>query len=131
MRHPTHAAIEKFDRILGLPHQPGMQDWEIECADPDRVEEFLRCYDEQAANDDERFTLMALILGSFEEYHGTQGPSLPMWRQIKTVLERDLAVHRDHIIYYACPESDVPEDWCFPITPLMRELLPKCLPFTS
>lgn len=122
--------MEKFDRLLRLPHDPYMQDWEIECADPRRVEESLHCYDEHAVTDYERFTLMALILGSFEEYHGSEGPERLVWNQIKAIIERDLTVHRDHVLYYACPETDVPEDWCFPITPLMRELLPKCLPLT-
>jgi hypothetical protein len=125
MRHPVRPAIDKFNGLLGLNEQPYMQDWEIECADPGRVMEFIRCYDLNAKTDDEKFTLMALILGSYEEYHSANGPRSEEWNAIKVQLEADLAVHCDHILYYGCPESDDEEEW-FPITTQVRELLPKC-----
>ena len=102
-----------------------MQDWEIECADPNRVTEFIRCYDEYAVTDEEKFTLMALILGSYEEYHSIKGPALKDWQSIKARLKVDLAIHCDHIVYYGCPETENEDDW-FPITQQIRELLPEC-----
>ncbi len=98
-----------------------MQDWEIECANPSRVAEFLDCYAAEAKTDDERFTLMALVLGSFEEYHGTAGPDSQAWGRIAAILKAEHSLHQDHITYYRCDESDDPEHW-FPITPLMRQL---------
>ena len=80
MRHPTREAIEKFNKLLNLKEDPFMQDWEVECADPDRLEEFLNCYRSFAHTADERFTLMALILGSFEEYHGLEAPAEEAWQ---------------------------------------------------
>lgn len=64
-RYPTAAAIEQLSLDLGLPNVG--QDWEIEAADSHRVKEFLDYYDTQQLNDDERFTLMALIIASFDE----------------------------------------------------------------
>ena len=125
MRYPIRSAIDKFNKLLGLEEDPHMQDWEIECGDPSRLHEFILCYDEHASTDDEKFTLMALILGSYEEYHELKGPSVGEWKMIKERLETDLDVHCDHIVYYACPETEDSEEW-FPITPQMRQLLPKC-----
>ena len=124
MRHPTRAAINKFNAILGLDEDPHMQDWEIECADPNRLAEFVSCYDLHALTADEKFTLMALILGSYEEYHDTCGPDDKEWEQIKDRLQAEKVIHCDHIDYYSCLETEDPEEW-FPITPLIRSLHPK------
>lgn len=125
MRHPTRKAMDKFNHLLGLNELPYMQDWEIECADPNRVTEFIHCYDENAVTDEEKFTLMALILGSYEEYHSLKGPVLKDWQSIKARLRGDLAIHCDHIVYYGCPETENEDEW-FPITQQIRELLPEC-----
>ena len=98
-----------------------MQDWEIECADPSRIEEFIGAYDKHAKTDDDKFTLMALILGSFEEYHGLQAPNKDVWTKIKKILTEDLKVHRDHVQYYRVDEEIDSGAW-FPITKLMREI---------
>lgn len=125
MRHPVRIAIDKFNDLLGLNEDPYMQDWEIECSDPNRVLEFIKCYDQNAKTDDEKFTLMALILGSYEEYHSLNGPGNEEWDAIKARLEADLPIHCDHILYYGCPETEDEEEWFF-ITPQIRELLFKC-----
>ncbi len=122
MRHPTRKAIDKFNKILNLNEKPDMQDWEIECADPSRVKEFIECYNSETENDDERFTLMAIILGSFEEYHGTTPPSDETWQMIKKILTKDILIHKDHIEYYQFPDAKN-EDEMFPISHLMRQLI--------
>jgi len=121
MRHPTRAAIDKFNELLGLVEQPYMQDWEVECADPGRVDEFINCYRVNADTDDERFTLMSLILGSFEEFHGLNTPDDSTWEIIKSILEEERELHKDHIEYYSCWETEDEEEW-FPITTLIRSV---------
>ena len=59
MRHPTRAEIDKFNDLLGLIERADCQDWEIECSDPDRIEEFIDCYSAHANSAAEKFTLMA------------------------------------------------------------------------
>ncbi len=125
MRHPTRAAIDKFNELLGLHENPYMQDWEIECSDPSRIWEFIECYDQNAETEDEKFTLMALILGSYEEYHSLNGSSNEEWVAIKARLESDISIHSVHVMYYGCPETEDEEEW-FPITTQIQELLPKC-----
>lgn len=121
MRHPTRAAIDKFNLMFNLHEDPHMQDWEIECADPERVEEFIDVYDGVSLNDDERFTLMAVILGSFEEYHGLEQPEDKVWNRIKKRLTEHQLIHETHIEYYQCLELTDEEEF-FPITNLMREI---------
>ena len=121
MKHPTRQAINKFNKILGLREDPTMQDWEIECADPRRVGEFIECYKKHASSEDERFTLMALILGSFEEYHGLESPDIETWAKINDILCNERELHADHIEYYSCSDTENKEEW-FPITHLIRSV---------
>ena len=100
---------------------PYMQDWEFECADPDRVGEFLDFYVKGPADDDERFTLMALILGSFEKCHALNEPDPVLWDRIRLLLSADLDLHRDHIEYYQRLDALSDEEY-FPITHLMRQI---------
>lgn len=65
-RYPTGAAIDRLSSDLGLAEID--QDWELLAADPRRVAEFLDYYDTRQLNDDERFTLMSLIIASFDEF---------------------------------------------------------------
>jgi hypothetical protein len=64
-RHPSGTAIAWLSADLDLAEL--CQDWEIVAADPDRVLEFLGYCDTQQLNDDERFTLMSLIIASYDE----------------------------------------------------------------
>ncbi|WP_435892850.1 hypothetical protein [Oceaniferula spumae] len=121
MRHPTAQAIEKFNRLFDIDDDSYIQDWEIEAADPGKIDQYLQCYSNSVENDDERFTLMALILGAYEEYHAMNPPDAEHWPKIRSILLADMEIHRDHIDYYQC-NDDGDEDGCFPITPLMRSI---------
>ncbi len=91
MRHPAREAINKFNKLLNLHEDPLMQDWEVECADALRI----------------------------EEYHGLETPKPEVWEKIRYILSTESKLHEDHIEYYSCLETEVPEEW-FPITPLIR-----------
>lgn len=121
MRYPTRKAIDKFNELFGLTEDKNMQDWEIECSDPDRIDEFLDVYP-NLNDDDEKFTLMALILGAFEEYHNPKEIDYAIWERIKRILIDEKELHTTHIEYYSYTEAEN-EDEFFPITPLMRQLL--------
>jgi hypothetical protein len=121
MRHPTAAAIAKLNGLLKIDESSYGQDWEIEASDPTRIDEYLRVYRESLVDDDERYTLMALILGGFEEYHAQGAPDPEIWNRIRSVLVDDFSIHHDLIAYYQCIEPSDDED-CFPITPLMRSI---------
>ena len=121
MRFPTRAAIDRLNSCLGLVEDPSMQDWELECADPNRVEEFLNFHDTHTTSDDEKFTLMALILGSFEEYHAINPSDASLWLRIRSILSDNVELYRTHIEYYQWLEAESEEEY-FPITPLMRQI---------
>ncbi len=121
MRHPTALAIDKFNRLLNFTEDQYSQDWEHECAAPLRVKEFIDCYHENTNTDDEKFTLMALILSSFDVYFDEHPEDSRTWEALKSILLSDMSLHKDHIEYYSCVDTEVEEEW-FSITSLVRTL---------
>lgn len=122
-RHPTAAAIARLTGMLRLPAYG--QDWEIEVADPGRVAEFLDVYEGQPLDEDERFTLMELIVGSFDELlaegHGPGG----QWRRIRPHLLERFDLHGYTVQYWSLPDAEdaaAAQDG-FEFTPLARELM--------
>ena len=64
---------------------------------------------------------MALILGSFEEYHGLDEPDSALWERIRSILVADINLHRDQIEYYQCLDAES-DGIFFPITNLIRQI---------
>jgi hypothetical protein len=106
-RFPTRAAIDALARRFGLPNTPGMQDWEWEVADPDRIAEFLAAYESGELSDDERFTLMETLLQSFEDLPEPTA-SDPRWQRTLQLLAQNVQLHRYSLWYW----SDVGEKRC-------------------
>jgi hypothetical protein len=55
-RWPTREASDSLAERFGLPNHPGMQDWEYEVADANRLHEFLPALEGSDLTDDERFS---------------------------------------------------------------------------
>jgi len=66
MKYVTGDASEKLEKLLRLPATGEEQDWEIELADPNRLDEFIRVFSEGEYNQEERFAFGALIVSSFD-----------------------------------------------------------------
>ncbi len=119
-RHPTAAAIERLAKMFGLPSAG--QDWEIVCADADRVCEFLDAYESAPLNQDEKFTLMALIVASYDELL-TKGCDDPRhWDRIRRHLLDRFDLHGYTVQYWSLPEEDEPND-VFDFTWRAREIM--------
>ena len=116
-RHPTGAAIERLSVELGLAEIS--QDWELEAADSDRVLEFLNYYDTQLLNDDERFTLMSLIVASFDE---VLSGNTVMRDQIAVRLNARFDLLNSLVQEWAMPDRAETES-CFNFTPIAREVM--------
>jgi len=67
LRFPTAESIDRLNRELLLPANGREQDWEIELADADRVEEFCAHISFVDLNDDDRFALLSLITASAQD----------------------------------------------------------------
>lgn len=121
-RYPTAAAIERLSADLGLSKVG--QDWEIEAADSHRVKEFLDYYDTRQLNDDERFTLMSLIVASFDERLYAGRDDVLHHRIVACLIER-FDVLNYLVQYWASPDETDEEaaDDAFNFTPIARQIM--------
>jgi hypothetical protein len=120
MRYPTQHARQKLNEVLNLPNESWIQDWDIQLADPNRVEEFCQLY-LQLTNDDERFTLMTLIVASCEELLQNGHSDKKLSELVISLLTKQFDLHKDTIEYWCELEEDNPEHF-FAITSIMRAI---------
>ena len=113
--------MNRLNDLLSLKEVAGMQDWDIELADPERVQEFCSVYRYQIEDEDEKFTLMTLIVASYDDYLSAHGHSSAIWNEIAELLKKDIPLHVDTLEYWAEFEGDNPEHY-YEITPYIREV---------
>jgi len=118
-RWVTKDSEAKLTSMLNLP--PHMQDWEIECADANRLGEFIDLYADGGLNDDDRFALMALIVSSFEDWLCEGGLEEMVVQRVRRHLMADFSLH-EWTIHYWCLFDTPDEAGVFRATPLMREI---------
>jgi hypothetical protein len=123
-RCPTREAIDALARRFGLPNYPWMQSWEHEVADHKKLDEFLAAYETSELSDDEKFTLMEIIIDSFEDFarRGGDLASDPRWKRTLTFLDRNIRLHAYSIWYWSCPDAKNEEE-VFYASPCIRPIL--------
>ena len=121
-RYPTAAAIERLSADLGLAKVG--QDWEIEAADSHRVKEFLDYYDTRQLNDDESFTLMSLIIASFDQRLSAGRDDVLEDRIVACLINKFDALNY-LVQHWALPDETDEEaaDEPFNFTPIARQIM--------
>jgi hypothetical protein len=119
-RFPTKEAMRSLDDKLNLPSRGDEQDWDIELADAERVSEFLDFYETNELTEEEKYALVCLMLGSYDEALRRGIAAENEWEKLKSILVNDARGFRFIIEYWSLP--DVPGDDVFNLTRLMREL---------
>ena len=120
----TREAIEKLSRELKLLEPDEFsQDWQYEVADLNRLEEFVMFYFDEKLNNNEKFTLMNLILESANDCVQSESLNCKTWEQIAKILTYDIDINEQILEYWACGDDKI-ED-CFYITPLIRKIKEK------
>ncbi len=95
-----------------------MQDWDIQLADPHRVEEFCQLYT-RLIDEEEKFALMELIIASLEENLLAEGKNEELIERVKSLLNSDFLLHQETVKYWCEFEEDNPEHYWL-VTPTMR-----------
>ncbi|MGQ7887487.1 hypothetical protein [Paenibacillus violae] len=104
---------------LSLPEPgPFTQDWEYEVADDTRINEFLSFYESSSLNEEEKFALMIIIIGSINDAIEKTDVDESLLRKAKELLLKDIVIHTNTILYWSLENQDL-ED-CFAITPFIR-----------
>ncbi len=102
-RYPAGAAQETLAKRFNLPIYGAMQDWEWEVADATRFEEFFAAYSLDALNEDERFSLMEILVQCVED--SPLEDFQPRWSRIASLLAKNIVGHASTIEYWAQPEE--------------------------
>ena len=88
-------AVVALGQALRLPVTGREQDWDVDLANPHRVEEFLRYFEDNQLDDETAFALMALILSSIEDLVNTGEVSPQIWVRVRRQIEVRPALYAD------------------------------------
>jgi hypothetical protein len=119
--YPTRKSIKTLCQDLNL-RMPDTyeQDWEYVIVDETRIEEFINYYQNNCLDSETKFTLMIIIIGSFDDAIASGLFDVTAWNKARKLLTQDINLHMRTIEYWSCGDKDI-ED-CFNITPLIREI---------
>lgn len=118
----TFEAIEKLNMLLDLPYMDWMQDWDIQLADSNRIQEFCDAYEQENLDSNEKQALMALIIASYNNYLEERGNEMVLWDKIAALLRQDFDLHKPTLLYWLCDDNEEVIGG-FAITPLVKALL--------
>jgi len=120
-RYPIQNAIEKLCRDLNLPRPDNHdQDWELVVVDEMRIDEFIDYYQYSASDNEVRFTLMIILIGSFDDAVLSGNFDVAAWEKVKRILISQRELHAGTIAYWSCGEDSLEDS--FRITPYIREV---------
>ncbi|WP_093195206.1 hypothetical protein [Variovorax sp. YR750] len=108
VRSPTCAARRELAARFALPFAEDMQDWEWEVADAARFDELISVYCSANLNDDERFSLMEMLIQCAEDME-LQSNYTAAWSTIEPLLLSRPDLHRSTVAYWACLRGTEPE----------------------
>ncbi|WP_019637121.1 hypothetical protein [Paenibacillus fonticola] len=115
----TKSAIEGLVKKIPVPDEYS-QDWEYEVADSSRITEFLYAYEKIELNKEERFTLMIIIISSFNDAI-VEGKVEANFSVIRYHLLQDINIHKNTIYYWSMLDEDDLEN-CYAVTSFIRGL---------
>ncbi|WP_422106858.1 hypothetical protein [Winogradskyella sp.] len=121
VRYPSGISEEKLSKRLGLYWDKDIQDWELIVSDSGRIRDFIKVYQNELDNDDDKFTLMALIVSSFDDIAPNfDKDNSQLWDVCKTILKKECYLHYATIVYWCLLENEPGN--VFPISLLMRDV---------
>ncbi len=113
----TAKAIDELANFFNYPNDKRMQDWEIEVANPEHLQNYLDYYT-KSTDDDVKFCLVEMALQALEETEKEKRE--PYWKQLKTIIIKNIDIH-EYTLHYWCYFGFELSD-CWEITPMLRRL---------
>lgn len=114
---PKKETIATLSKKLSLPYTGTEQDWDIEMANSNRINEFIDWYHQYELPFEEKVALMSLIIASYDDFLNENNVEIDYrWDIIKAMLAKDRTHFVGLINYWSLRnQTDI-----FRITPLMR-----------
>ncbi len=121
-RYPTRAGREGLAARLDLAIDPYSQDWEWEVAKPVHFWPWLATYRDASLSDDERFSLMEMLVQCVEDMCRAKGPAeaLPEWQAVAALLRANPRLHASSIFYWSIFGHDDSEEQFRVSVPMRR-----------
>jgi hypothetical protein len=124
-RYPTKAGREALAARLGLTIDPYSQDWEWEVARAEHFPAWLAIYKEATLTDDERFSLMEMLVQCVDEMCPAYTPpeqveQRPEWRAVAALLRARPHLHASTIAYWSVFGGEWPDGQFVVSTPMRR-----------
>ncbi|AXT61418.1 hypothetical protein D1816_14020 [Aquimarina sp. AD10] len=124
-RYPNGISEKKLSNRLGLYWEESIQDWEFIVADSERLSDFLKIYQTELDNDNDKFTLMSLIVSSFDDGFSEEDIEIKeLWEVCRIILEKECFLHFSIIKYWSLLEEKDAKN-IFSITPYIRKVWDK------
>jgi hypothetical protein len=111
---PTTA--EALAKTVGVAYDPWMQDWPLEVADADRIEEFLSHHGREV-NSKHRIAIAVLIGASLDDAFALGTPPPQLLDRAGPILKN----YPELVEYWSCPDAHTADEM-FHITPWIRSL---------
>lgn len=114
--------IAELSKELSLPFTGIEQDWDVEMADLNRIDYFLKFYQGNELSVDKKVALISLIIASYEEFLNENNIHVDgRWDEIKSILESERVIFTNLIDYWSL-RNEVAENNLFRVTPIMRNV---------
>lgn len=110
--------ISYLNRQLYLPYSEHVQDWDVEMADHERIQEFVDFFNTQTTlTSDQQTAIVALILASYDDLLNVTGHNEKIWADIALILKENISDLHDLLNYWTSDKDDK-----FRITALLKSL---------
>jgi hypothetical protein len=114
--------MEQLSKELALPYTGTEQDWDIEMANSNRINDFIKFYQQNDLSVEKKVAVMSLILASYNDLLDDNDLEIDdRWSEIKSILKSERIIFVDLIDCWSL-NNEVEEDNLFRITPLMRNI---------
>lgn len=125
VRYPTGRGRADLAARLGLSIDRFSQDWEWEVAEPGQFATWLAVYRHGDLSDDERFSLMEMLVQCVEEMVRDNGPpgrleEFPAWRAVADLLRARPQLHASTVAYWSVFGQDDPDGQFRVSSPMRR-----------
>lgn len=117
------SATGYLNKVLELNPDKQCQDWDIELADANRIEEFTSFYQNNKLSNEIKLALMALIIASYDDLldYGTEIHVNALWDRIKQLIMNDIKLFNSLLCYWSCIGTTA-DEYLFKVTPQIRDL---------
>jgi hypothetical protein len=124
-RYPTRAGRQALAARLGRSIDPFSQDWEWEVAEEKHFPSYLALYKDATLTDDERFSLMEIMLQCVNEIFpaGSLPEDIeqrPEWQAVAALLRARPDLHASTVAYWSVFGGEWPDGQFVISTPMRR-----------